>query len=323
MRWEDERYVRMFTRDTASWVTAPWEARAVLPLVLRKLDRAGTLDLSDDGLEALAAIVMLPLVIVQAGMAWWFRKGTLELVGGWLVMPNFLDAQEARASDAARARESRARTRDLARAGGVVTKRDSQLVTNRDDTITKRDESVTRSHTASHVVTPSCAVPSRTEPTNPPTPRRGGSDFVPNPIEDGVDGMAVAAWCEGIRSVTGARAAPRPQRGALRALLDALTGQRPPDEEPVSWARRAAIAYAKANVGRTVSEYGFASWLSSGNKVPGVPAVRVVPRSAPTDEPEPAMTPAQSAAQQAQFAATRELLAKAPCFIHLPAKVAT
>ena len=44
--WANERYeVRLYTRDTPNWTVAPWEARAVLPLILRKLDRKGILDL--------------------------------------------------------------------------------------------------------------------------------------------------------------------------------------------------------------------------------------------------------------------------------------
>lgn len=161
MRWEDERYVRLYTRDSASWVLGPWEARAVLGPVLRKLDRAGTVDLGSDGLEGLAALVAMPLAVVEAGMAWWLKRGTFELVaGGHLVMGKFLEAQEAPASDAKRAREARERARDRAR--GVVTDR----------------------HDPSQAVTPSCAVPSRTVP---PVPRESAHrEALRSPIPEGM-----------------------------------------------------------------------------------------------------------------------------------------
>lgn len=94
MKWSSERYARLYTRDTSNWVAGPWQARAVLPLVLRKLDRAGTLDLDDNGLEGLAAMIGLPVEVVEPGMAWWAKKGTLVMVGSVLTMPNYVEAQE-------------------------------------------------------------------------------------------------------------------------------------------------------------------------------------------------------------------------------------
>jgi hypothetical protein len=180
----------LYTRDTPQWLLAPWEGRAVLPLVVRKVDRAGLIDLGDDGMEALAALTMLPLEVVEVGMAYWLKKRTFELVDGRLVMPNFLEAQEAAASDRKRATEHRERARDKARATTSVTFRDGSsraregvaaegdpdaesaasangasepTVTNRDATITNRDapsRTVTIRHDRSHGVTPSRAVPS-------------------------------------------------------------------------------------------------------------------------------------------------------------------
>ena len=45
MRWEDENYVRLYTRDTTDWKLLSWEARALFVLLMRKLDRAGILEL--------------------------------------------------------------------------------------------------------------------------------------------------------------------------------------------------------------------------------------------------------------------------------------
>ena len=111
--WSEEHWIKLYTRDTPSWVLGPWEARAVLAPGLRKLDRAGGIDLGDDGIAALAAMVSMPLNVVEAGMAWWIKRGTFRLEGTRLVMPNFREAQKARASAAQRMRELRARSRAL------------------------------------------------------------------------------------------------------------------------------------------------------------------------------------------------------------------
>lgn len=167
MRWGDERYVRVYTRDTASWLLGPWQARALLPLIMRKLDRAGVLDLGDDGAEAIAVVAHVPVEIVEVGLSWWLQRGTLKLVGGKLTMPNFLDAQEASASDAQRMRESRARARAkaIAEVEGIVT---SSSETN--DTVTKTNGTVTNGYNQSLCAVPSRTVPSRTEPTKTKTP---------------------------------------------------------------------------------------------------------------------------------------------------------
>jgi len=141
---------------------------------MRELDRAGVLDMGEHGIMGLAALVALPLDVVEVGMAWWVKCGTFEVAGdGQLVMPNFLDAQEAVKSDAQRAREHRERARDRVRSGGaIVTGRDAP-VTNRDEAVTKSDGPVTDRHAPSRAVTPNRTVPClpcRTEPAEPAEP---------------------------------------------------------------------------------------------------------------------------------------------------------
>ena len=40
MRFEDERFVRVYTRDTIAWLAMRWESRTVLSMLFRKVDRA-------------------------------------------------------------------------------------------------------------------------------------------------------------------------------------------------------------------------------------------------------------------------------------------
>ena len=162
MRYEDERYVRVYTRDTMTWLAWPWEARALFPLLLRKVDRAGLLDLGDHGDAGLAVMVALPPEVVHIGLEALVLSGTVQRNGTTLLVPRFLDAQECAQSDAQRKREQRAKARDKAAASqnGMV---ESRAVTDGHE----NGQKVTRGHTRSHAVTRGHSVPSvpsRTEP---------------------------------------------------------------------------------------------------------------------------------------------------------------
>lgn len=163
MRWEDETYVRVYTRDTVDWDMMCWQARCLLPLLLRKVDRAGLVELGRHGARGLAANVKLPIEVVECGLHGdpaqttspdgLLASGSVEIHGSVLVVPNFIDAQSASMSDALRKRESRARARDVARAVemGLVTEPDevSQNVTEGHET----GQTVTPGHNASQPVT--------------------------------------------------------------------------------------------------------------------------------------------------------------------------
>lgn len=165
MDWSNERYVRLYTRDTVDWLALSWQARALFAMLLRKVDRAGVIDLGRHGVKGLAVAVGMPTDVVGPALAELLEDGCIEQHGTRLVMPNFLDAQEAAQSDAQRARESRANRRDRSR------------VTKPDAGVTDRDETVTPSHGASHAVTPS--VPS--DPSDPAEGERAPAREAPPP----------------------------------------------------------------------------------------------------------------------------------------------
>lgn len=121
MDWSNERYVRLFVRDTTTWKLLPWQSRALLPLIMRKLDRSGVLDLGDDGEDGLAAVVEVPIEFLQAGLPGLLKRGVFRMGAGKLVMPNFMAAQEAKQSDAQRKRESRENQRLAAIRSQTVT----------------------------------------------------------------------------------------------------------------------------------------------------------------------------------------------------------
>lgn len=174
MRWEDERYVRLYTRDTITWKLLPWQSKAILPLLLRKLDRAGVLELGDEDLEGVAALIEVPWEVVEAGLRGLLKRGVFLHSGKALVMPNFLAAQEVSMSDAQRKREQRERERNRRVSGEKpIPSGVSQNVTE----CHEMSQAVTPSHEASQSVTPYLAVPCLTVPlkethVEPPAPLR-------------------------------------------------------------------------------------------------------------------------------------------------------
>lgn len=157
--WSNERYVRLYIRDTTTWKRLGWDGQNMLMHLLRKVDRSGVLDL--DGLEAWEAAMLhtgAPEDAAKKGVAIMLKIGVVELRGTSLVFPNFIEAQECMKSDALRAREYRERRAK----GGNVTEGDdaSQNVTGESRGVSQpsRDDQVR--HDPSRIVTPYSAVPS-------------------------------------------------------------------------------------------------------------------------------------------------------------------
>lgn len=163
MRWEDERYVRVYTRDSADWLAMGWEAQALLVLALRKADRAGLVHTGKSGLRGLAALVGMPLEVVARAVEVLLADGCMRQVDCAYLFPNFIEAQESKQTDAQRKRESRARSRDAALAFGH---KDAALVTEGLDRVTppvtRPPDLVTD---VPDNVTPCLAVPSRAVPS--------------------------------------------------------------------------------------------------------------------------------------------------------------
>ena len=140
MRWGDERYVKMYTRQSPDWRALPWEARALWHELLKQVDRAGTLAFSKPVVLALA--VNMPPSVVETALNVLAEDGCIALHPGGLTLRNFVDAQETQATPASRKRLEREVARD-------------QAINNTAD--------VTRCHTASRDVTP-CHDPEEPSP---------------------------------------------------------------------------------------------------------------------------------------------------------------
>lgn len=193
MRWEDERYVRVYTRDTPDWLALSFEAQALFLMLLRKVDRAGILPLGKQGRRGVAVSIGHPgkWKRLEPALDELLTDGCIRIEGDTLIAPNFIEAQETPQSDAQRQRESRARARELAGKGPM-----SQNVTE----CHTPSRGVTSGHAASQDVTPSLAVPNlpnRAEPS-PPTPQEadglgGGVGPVYELRQRVFDGLAYAA----------------------------------------------------------------------------------------------------------------------------------
>lgn len=143
MDFTDEHYVRLYTRDTKTWLRLGFEGQAILALLLRKLDKAGVLDDVDSPVEDVALVIGAPVEFVAVGLPRLLETGVFEHRSRCLVMPRYLDAQSATRSDAARARDHRRKRRDTALAA-------SRGVTERHETSRAAPVSVTERHANDH-----------------------------------------------------------------------------------------------------------------------------------------------------------------------------
>ena len=161
--------MRLYVRDSKTWRLLGWEGQAVLSLLLRRMDRAGLLDDVHDAEDVAVMIGYgFPEEIAEKGLQRLLKRKTLIDTDMGLLMPNYIEAQEAAQSDKQRQRECRARRRDEAKQS--VTKRDTG------------SQSVKKSHGESQSVTSCHSVPSRTVPnlSNPRnTERRDRKEKTP------------------------------------------------------------------------------------------------------------------------------------------------
>ena len=147
MNFDDERFVKIYPRNTTNWKLLGWEGRCVLMMLLREVDRAGCLDI-EGGMEGLALLLDLPPDVTERGFASCVKRGSVVQNGNTAIIPNFVKAQEARQTDRVRQAESRARRRELGMMSQIVTDV-ARRVTDCDPT----SHAVTASHTPSHDVT--------------------------------------------------------------------------------------------------------------------------------------------------------------------------
>lgn len=174
MRWEDERYVRLYTRKTADWNSWGWDAQCLFCQLLMVADRLGVIELGRHGKRGVALAVGHPEERVLPALEVLLADGVVVLseAGDKLIIRNFPEAQESRTSD--RERKRIQRERDRAALRSELGDKPSPPVTPRP----KRSPKVTPGHEMSPCAVPSLAVPSLPEP---PLPSEAGP---PPPVEN-------------------------------------------------------------------------------------------------------------------------------------------
>jgi hypothetical protein len=109
--WSEERWIKVYLVDSASWVSLTWHARGLYLLLQRAADRTGTIDLGPVGVRGLGALLRASWDELAPSYAELVESGYVVELDGALSLPEHIAQQEARASDAARQRESRRKKR--------------------------------------------------------------------------------------------------------------------------------------------------------------------------------------------------------------------
>lgn len=236
MDFSDEHYVKLFTRDTVTWRSWPWQARAVLPLLMRAVDHAGILSVGErEPARSVALMVDMPTEVVAPGLAALLADGTLELVAGSLIITKFNDAQESKKSNAQAKREQREKAKALAKGSQTI-----ELTKAHRQTAADGGRSGHPPSPALPCPTPLKASASREK--RAPT----GEPAKPKPVKSPPDprhAPLVKVLCEVYQRKRGA-SYPFAPRDAKR--VQALLGCKPSDRAPALWPVELAGAWARA-----------------------------------------------------------------------------
>lgn len=181
MDWTNERYVRLYTRDTETVLLQPWQSRHIFREMCRKCDRAGVIECKT-GPRGLAVILQMASDVetVAKYLPHLVDDGSVVEIQGGYFLPNFMEANEAPQSDKQRAKESRNNRRDRAHAQKILAASQNERLSH------ETNENVTSGHTAS-------LQPSLTEPSKPAALRSAAATSREELISLGSIDLTVAA----------------------------------------------------------------------------------------------------------------------------------
>lgn len=112
MDFHNESYVRVYTRNTSTWLRLGYDAQCLMLQLLRVVDMAGVLDLEDmTPVEASVLHTGAPPETAAKALKTLVQHKVVEIRGAALWFPRFKEAQEANKSDKQRQRESRDKRR--------------------------------------------------------------------------------------------------------------------------------------------------------------------------------------------------------------------
>lgn len=112
MRYDDENWIKIFTRDTPGWLAMSWQARGLALEIARKLPRTtGELSLGRRGLEALAPLLRAEWSTIEPFVRELVAEGRLvyDEERQTLTDPQHVERQASVSSGAVRTRNYRAR----------------------------------------------------------------------------------------------------------------------------------------------------------------------------------------------------------------------
>lgn len=193
MNWSDERYVRLYTRDTPDWLCLSFLAQGLFALLLRKVDRAGVLQLGKAGRRGIFVAIghAHQAAMLDPALDELLTDGCIQLTDDHLLVRNFIEAQEAESSDAARARTYRERRRDHARAGVTRTVTRPIPVTLASQNVTPASQNVTGPSRETDATTSRDATVTPSQPSQPNQPSLPSQPS--QPVGDGLAGLQTVA----------------------------------------------------------------------------------------------------------------------------------
>jgi hypothetical protein len=114
--WQDERWIKLYTRDEPEWMVVHWKWRGLFDEILKHLDPAGMMRLGKAGRKAIAAALHASWdAELEEGVKILEEDGAIRFLNNEtvLLVPNFVEAQEAKQSDKARQRKRRDRVKAM------------------------------------------------------------------------------------------------------------------------------------------------------------------------------------------------------------------
>jgi len=130
--WSEERWIKVFLCDSVTWVSMSVQARGVYLLLQRVADRTGAIELGVTGMRGIGALLHAQWDEIAPSVTELVEAGYVVERERSIVLPEHIQQQASRSSDAARQRESRQKKRSH-----------------------EASRDVTRSHAKSRDVTPS------------------------------------------------------------------------------------------------------------------------------------------------------------------------
>lgn len=246
MNFEDERWVKVYTRDEPEFACLSWQARGLFFHLLRKVDRAGVLRCGRVGMRGVAVAIQAPWAEIEPFLKELFDDGCVvfDADTGSLFVRNFVEAQGAKASGKARQRASR----ELAKAtieNGLPPRGDGRTISrlSGDAASHRADESSPETYTVRREVT-SADVGRRSDQnrieqnrTDPPNPPGGGRSAVAQPAaKEGSEATArrLAPESDVLSAAATRPDTPPPATPAAAAPPDREPGVYGPDDLPTA-----------------------------------------------------------------------------------------